>query len=282
MAFIRKISNELITKLNSQSLFNSHLKADLTKCVVFPAIRKERFDFYHAGQKLFKFDNNGFETNIKFAAVIDKCTDYINENDLNDVKLISNFEDGYSRIKENCSKYSGPEDRCISELYSKYSYLNNNSETVVLDIEVSFESVDDNKSQDRIDILLYNKNKRILQFVEAKHFSNSELFTKPIPKVIDQINRYEKQIKSRNDEILEQYKKYIRIINKLFNIKLKFPLSIEEKVILLVMGFSQDQSIKLKNEIKNNVKYKGIKYYQKGHPESIQIANLWKVAKIIA
>ena len=281
MPFSRNITDKLINDLKSQSLFLKHIKADLDNDV-FPAIRKERMDFYHAGGKLFKFDKNGFETNIKFASVIDKSTGYINEDDLKSLSLIPNFEKGYPRIKENCSKYSGPEDKCISELYSSYSYLNKDTNIVVLDIEVSFESVDPYKNQDRIDILLYDKDKGILQFVEAKHFSNNELYTKPIPDVIDQINRYERQIINRKKEIVAQYKNYIKDINKIFNINLNPPVSVEEKVILLVMGFDQNQTTKLIKDIKNNDHYRGIKYYQKGHPKSLKIANLWKEAKTIA
>jgi len=279
MPFSRNITDKLINDLKSQSLFLKHIKADLNNDV-FPAIRKERMDFYHAGGKLFKFDKNGFETNIKFASVIDKSTDYINENDLKSLSLIPNFEKGYPRIKENCSKYSGPEDKCISELYSRCSYLNINTNIVVLDIEVSFESVDHDKNQDRIDILLYDKDRRILQFVEAKHSSSSELKTNPIPKVVDQILRYETQILYRKKEIITQYSNYIKTVNKIFSLNLKTPISVEKKVILLLMGFNRSKKLQLIEIIKNNVNYKGIKYYGIGNPKNINLSTLWKAVPI--
>ncbi len=64
---------------------------------------------------------------------------------------------------------------------------------VVLDIEVSFESFNEENTQDRIDILLFKKDTQTLQFVEAKHYSNTDIRSKTTPKVIDQINRYEIQ-----------------------------------------------------------------------------------------
>jgi hypothetical protein len=54
----------------------------------------------------------------------------------------------------------------VSSLYHKHSYLSDNN-IVVLDIEVSFESFNEEHSQDRIDILLYKKDTKTLQFVEA-------------------------------------------------------------------------------------------------------------------
>ena len=52
-----------------------------------------------------------------------------------------------------------------------------------LDIEVSFDNKDEDKPdanrkrnrQDRIDILLFNKSESKLRFVEAKHFSNTDI-----------------------------------------------------------------------------------------------------------
>ena len=202
MPFVRKISNNLINNLKSQQLYINHLKQDL---LVFPAIRNESIDFYYSGGNLFKFKKNDFRTNIKFAAVIKNKDNYINENDLKTGCLIKSFQDGYSRIKENCLKYSGKEDSCIAQLYSKNSYRNQNEKIVILDIEVSFEALDRDRNQDRIDILLYDKENRALQFVEAKHYENSELRSKSTPKVISQIKRYENQIKKSRSSIIKQY-----------------------------------------------------------------------------
>ena len=100
--------------------------------------------------------------------------------------------------------------------------MNNDEGVVVLDIEVNFKNENDNSKiqNEQIDILLYSLSDRSLKFVEAKEFSNKELWSEENtkPKVVDQINRYNIQIDNRNKEILEEYKEYIGIVNKLFDI----------------------------------------------------------------
>ena len=66
-------------------------------------------------------------------------------------------------IKENCSLYSGVESQGVSKIYESYSFASiksKNSPIVVLDIEVSFESIDENRLQDRIDVLLFEKEEK--------------------------------------------------------------------------------------------------------------------------
>ena len=121
----------------------------------------------------------------------------------------SDFKTNYPRIKENCSNYSGVEALGVSQLYHKYSYLSD-SNIVVLDIEVSFQSFTDEKKQDRVDGLLYNRETQTLQFVEAKHYSNSEIRSKSKPEVIAQIKKYENQIAGKGADIKKAYSSYIR------------------------------------------------------------------------
>ena len=111
---------------------------------------------------------------------------------------------------------------------------------MVLDIEVSFASMDEDKKQDRIDILLFNKRKQSLQFVEAKHYSNKEIWSTGTPKVIKQINRYNFQITKQRDDILKAYTEYINVINNLFNLSLPKSTTLENKTILLIFGFDND------------------------------------------
>ncbi|MFQ5686690.1 MAG: hypothetical protein ACE5GV_08530 [Candidatus Scalindua sp.] len=195
-------------------------------------------------------------------------------------KLASNFETNYSRIKENCSKYSGIEDSGVSDLYHKHSYLSD-SNVVVLDIEVSFESFSESKQQDRIDILLYKKDTQTLQFVEAKHYTNREVWSETTPSVIGQIKRYESQIAKRKTEILSEYSEYMRILNRIFNLTLSEPTNIEDKVTLLIFGFDNDQKNgRLKKLIAKNPVYSGIKNYSKGNIKEVVTENLWK-AKVL-
>ncbi|MCL2028201.1 MAG: hypothetical protein FWG79_06910, partial [Bacteroidales bacterium] len=185
--FERKLDQSIIDRLNAHDLWKNHLKEDCEKQDVFLAIRNDQIGFYHKGGKLFGFDeNNNFKTHFKFAGLINNTdTSYFTDCELQGMP-ISAFGKDNDRIKENCAHYSGVEAEGVSKIYHKYSYLSK-EDIVVLDIEVSFKSLDEterfctktgimkkNKKQDRIDILLYDIKKRKLKFVEAKHFSNSE------------------------------------------------------------------------------------------------------------
>ena len=110
-----------------------------------------------------------------------------------------------------------------------------------MDIEVSFQSIDELDKHDRIDILLYNKSKRTLQFVEAKHFSNKEIWSENTPKVVSQVHRYELQIKHREQDILSECIEYVKVLNVIFGLTLPEPIDIENKVTLLIFGFDNDQ-----------------------------------------
>lgn len=281
--FTRNLSRQLENELLKSNLFNKKLKKDNLNQEVFLTIRNNYIDFYHKGGRLFKFDNSGYHTHIKYAAVIEKIKkDYLTQSELGRFKIASNFDTHYKRIKENCANYSGVEALGVSELYRNYSYLNTNSEIVVLDIEVSFQSLENKKELDRIDILLLNKKTKLLQFIEAKHYSNSEIWSNTTPKVVKQIRRYEKRIQSKRDEILSEYARYINKINIIFKVTLPNPINIDKQVTLLIFGFDNDQKNgRLKKLITNNKKYLGgIKNYNIGNIDQIVIENLWNAKTI--
>ena len=218
---------------------------------------------------------------MKYASVIkSNGKDYLTEKELVNYKLASDFDTNYLRIKENCSNYSGVESKGVSEIYHKHSYLSN-SNVVVLDIEVSFQSIDELDKHDRIDILLYNKSKRTLQFVEAKHFSNKEIWSENTPKVVSQVHRYELQIKHREQDILSECIEYVKVLNVIFGLTLPEPIDIENKVTLLIFGFDNDQKNgRLKKLILTNPIYKGIKNYSIGNVKQIVPENLWNAKEL--
>lgn len=279
--FERNLEQSAIDALQRDTLWLNLLKKDCENQKLFFAIRKNNIDCYHKGGRLFHFEEkSGFKTHIKYASVIDNTDkDYLTENELAKKTLISDFSTNFERIKENCALYSGVEAKGVSAIYHKHSYLSK-SNIVVLDIEISFESLREN-NQDRIDILLFNKETKTLQFVEAKHFSNSEIWSTGTPEVIDQIKRYEEQIAKNKQLILSKYAKYIKIINKLFQISLPEPTDVENKVILLIFGFDNNQKNgRLKELITTNPEYKAKKVYAKGEVKDIKLENLWKVNEL--
>ncbi len=272
----RKLKKPIEADLKKSTLWMNKLLKDCIRQKVFLAIRDNRIDMYHNGGKLFCYDSSGFKTHLKYASVITtNGKDYLTESELSDHKLASDFESNYQRIKENCSNYSGIEASGVSDLFHKHSYLSE-SNVVVLDVEVSFKSLSEKSRQDRIDILLYKKDTRTLQFVEAKHYSNKEIWSTKTPDVINQIGRYESQIAQQRSEILEEYAEYVRTLNSLFDISLSEPTKIEDKVTLLIFGFDNDQkSGRLKKLVTKNPEYQGIQNYSIGNIKQVVPENLW-------
>lgn len=272
----RHLDKNIETRFISHELWTSKIKMDCENQSAFLAIRDNRVDIYHKGGKLFGYDKNGFKTHLKYASVIaSNGQDYLTSKELANYQLASDFKTNYKRIKENCSKYSGIEALGVSDIYHKHSYLSN-SDVVVLDIEVSLESLDEGKKQDRIDILFLNKSTKTLQFVEAKHFSNKEIWSENTPEVINQVSRYEAQIEFRKKEILMEYSKYIRTINRIFGISLPEPIAIDSNVTLMIFGFDNDQKNgRLKTLITDNSQFSGIKCYSIGNVKKIKTENLW-------
>ena len=276
MSFERKLEKPAIANLTSSSLWMSHLESDCKNQNIFLAVRNNSIGIYHKGGKLFSFEKNEFKTHIKYASVIDNSEiAYLTENELSKNKLITDFKNNYSRIKENCGLYSGIEALGVSEIYHKYSYLSRNN-IVVLDIEISFEALEktNGEKQDRIDILLYDLNTRTLKFVEAKHYSNPEIWSNGTPKVIGQIKKYETQIKTNKTEIIAAYKNYMEAINSVFDLELPLPEKVEEKVALLIFGFDNDQKKgRLQKLILSNPVFKGFQVYCK--QDKINPSSLW-------
>lgn len=276
MSFERKVEKTAIANLTSSSLWMSHLESDCKNQNIFLAVRNNSIGIYHKGGKLFNFEKNEFKTHIKYASVIDNSEiAYLTENELSKNKLITDFKNNYSRIKENCGLYSGIEALGVSEIYHKYSYLSRNN-IVVLDIEISFEALEktNGEKQDRIDILLYDLNTRTLKFVEAKHYSNPEIWSNGTPKVIGQIKKYETQIKTNKTEIIAAYKNYMEAINSVFDLELPLPEKVEEKVTLLIFGFDNDQKNgRLQKLILSNPVFKGFQVYCK--QDKINPSSLW-------
>lgn len=245
MSFSRNLSSDLIDNLkNREELFNKFLLPDIKKCDVFPAIRDNELHFYYKGGRLFKYAKNRFISHIKYAFVCPDCQKNgdINESALEKIERITKFTDGYERIKENCAKYNeDSESEYVARLFKKYSVINNNpkDDIVLLDIEAAF-SNKESKTQDRFDIVLLNTKTNVLKVVEAKLYENPELHPSSAsnPKVIEQIQRYEKKIKEKKDEIINAYSKYIQIMNDLFGTNINSKITLDEKVGLLYFCFN--------------------------------------------
>lgn len=276
MNFERKLENALIAEFLQTDFWKNYLKEECENQQLFLAIRNNTIGIYHKGGRLFSYEKKEFKTHLKYASVIENPEkDYLTKKELSKVRLISDFKNNYLRIKENCSLYAGIEAIGVSEIYHNYSYLSDNN-IVVLDIEISFGVAEKSTGsiQDRIDFLLYDIKNQTLKFVEAKHYSNKEIWSTKTPEVIGQIEKYEKQITQKRADIITAYENYIQAINTIFNKTLPLPLKVEDKVALLIFGFDDDQKKgRLQKLILNNAHYKGCQIYCK--QDKINPASLW-------
>jgi hypothetical protein len=297
--FKRAISDDLLAALLASNLFDQRLKPDIMDSFeVFPAFRNNSIGFYHRGGRLFEFNKDGFRTHVKYASVLDGYNkDYICAPNLQaNAHLIKNFEDGYKRIKENCALFAGVESSGVSKIYERSSYLNTNEDIVVLDVEVSLKAIDDaqesefkpieterKRTQDRIDLLLYQKSTGTLRFYEAKHFSNPEIWSNPgaLPKVAGQLKRYDEQLSQRHEDVMSQYQDYILTARRLFNLtpeQLPDPAYIEKDVVLLVFGFDDLQKTKLNKLLIDDFSLANHRYRFIGSPKNA--ADLWNNVKL--
>ena len=272
--FSRHVGSDLIDGLKKEPLW-AKLEPDCRSGDVFLAIREDYISFYHQGGGLFTFDKNGFKTHVKYAAVADVKKDtYISEGQLEKIQLIKTFAgEGYGQIKKNCALYSGEEAEGVANLLKKNSYLHGKG-IFVLDTEVAFARPEG--EQDRIDILLYDNDSRTLRFVEAKHFSNGDLWSKSTPKVVEQIARYEEQLECHKDELIDEYGKYIDGLNQIFGISLNAPKGYDVNISLLIFGFdgAQKDSDRFKN-----MEYGSIPVYRLGDPKDLSAETIWKMAR---
>lgn len=285
--FKRRLDDGIIDELLKSGLFNDSLKKDIEGGEVFPAIRSGSVDFYYRGGRLFCFDKHGFKTHVKYASVYDYNRSYVNEVNLKEMVPVRGFLESYPRIKENCEKYTSVEPDGISKLYKFSPFMNKPGRYVLLDVEVSLKQTSEDNEEpgykenkprsrmDRIDILMYDTKDCVLHFIEAKDFSNSEIWPKTSPRVIEQVQKYNKQLARREKEIISAYSDYVSLLNKIFSLSLPNPKKMIHKVGLYIFGYDGYQQ-KSVMELKDNINKLGVPVCVIGNPVSIKIEKLWK------
>lgn len=240
-----------LNNLKKHSLFQHCLLDDILRGNVFPAIRSHKIDFYLRGRKLCSFNGKTFQANVSYlAAFQNRPNGEITEDQFAQLRVCGSFEDGYEQIKKNIVLFEQPESGGVFQLCRRHSFYKTDfvGPIGVLDIEVSLEAEDEERSQDRMDLVLYHKERRQLRFFEAKTFDNTEIWpTKGDALVVQQILRYTDQLKQRNDELLAGYGRYVKIMNHLCGTKLSHPLSIDTDVDLLLFGFDTLQLRTIQN-----------------------------------
>jgi len=293
--FSRTVDSALLGALRQHPLFTENLlpaiHASDWKDRVFPAVRGGRIDFYYGGGKLFTFDGRRFLTHLKYASVAEADVEYVSEADLagGGVKLLSDFLEGYDRIRENCARYAGVEAQGVANVYARSGFACCPDDVVVLDIEVSLggsETANEGRGgkQSRIDVLLFNKATKTLRFYEAKHYSNPELWAAPgrPPAVVRQLNRYNRIVGSaaRRRELLNAYSAYVDVANDVFvqnrDCRLPHPEEVEQNVVLFVFGYDRGQVARMKNLLIDDGSLKGHRLRTRGATGDLTAAALWR------
>jgi len=259
--FKRGMGQSLIKSLGESDLFQNKLKSEIINGRVFFAIRPGYGSFYAKGRSLFTYKGRGFSSHQKFAYIPDGLKgNYIYESQLESLQPVKNFLLGYDRIKKRAEQYADEEATGVSTLYADAPHSENmEGRYFLVDIEIVFdaandeENIDDERKTDRIDILLYDNQERQLLFCEAKHYSNPEIWTSSDdkPKVIFQLEKYDRQIAANNDAIIEQYAEAFMEYNTLMGTSLLLPLSVHSKCGLYIFGFNRQGLEKLKEIIKD-------------------------------
>lgn len=275
--FVKEIKPGLLDRLKEEELFNDCLLPDVKNGLVFSSVRNGSIDFYYGGSRLFTYDSKGFSSHYKFCLVgLQQKGEYVSQSELPNFKLIADFSEGYKQIKENALLYAGVESNGVSNLY-KFNNFSNDA-IILLDIEAAMYS---KNKKDRIDIVLYDRNACEIKFVEAKHYSNPELWAKEgsKPAVTEQIGRYEESIKDREAEILKAYGRHIEYLNQIYNNDIKPPKKVCKNVGLYMFGFDALQKAKIEKLLRQDGSLDDIGHYFIGDQTKINTENLWKSIK---
>ena len=271
--FVRALSPFLVGRLKAEPLFSDKLLPDMSKRkdAVFPAIRNDYVSFYYKGGGLFTYSKDGFKTHKKYAIAPENLSqNYIAESDLPNIVIKQSYTDAYDDVKDRCKAYGTLEASYVSELYG-YSGLSK-SPVILLDTEIAFSGEDydnednRNKQSSRVDLLLYDAKERLLCFCEAKHFGNGEIWASEgnRPEVYTQVERYNKIIADRYDEILAEYKSYVALFNDLFGSSIPEPESIYPKTGLLIFGYDKYQREKIRRLLEDDGSLIGLPHYTTG------------------
>ena len=224
--FKRGIKNQkFIAELN----INPHFQKMIADEDLFIAIRNEYLNVYYYGQSICKieFVNNKIKwsTHKKYLGINESGYDSTGSH-LGDIE----------KLKKKAREYGGKEKEQVKE------QILEDKSMCILDVEVTF-GREENFGKRSIDYLAVEKNNnRIsLVFYEAKHFDNSEIRAREIPKVFEQIKKYERALTDplHQIEILSSF-------NTIYNNVLELNLNNKSKLTELIGA--NNENIEIDNE----------------------------------
>ena len=194
------------------------------------------------------------------------------------------FESVIKEILDNLEKECSPESLQASRFY-RFSPLNKQTahEIVLLDIEAAFSSSDE--KTDRIDLVFYHRKDRRLMFVEVKRLSDPRLDPKgkESADVIDQLTRYQRRLKTEEQQITSQYNNTIDYYNTLSKGNLPHVSPALPPLLGLLLVEFNRSAINQKNEVQEMIKNNDFKSYAIGDTSNVTevstIAAIYKALK---
>jgi hypothetical protein len=276
-----RVPPKLLSSLIKEPLYKDHLLKDMRGGEVFMAFRRRSVDFYHAGSKLFGYDDGSFRTHRHFIP-LPVGKDYVTQIEAESPIQGVNYSIQYEEIKKRCLLYAGYEGRGVSFLLKRGGYLlhEGKNDICCLDVEITFQegSSSPRSKPNRIDILLFNAQTRALRFVEAKHFSNGEVWALEgrKPKVVSQIAGYNDLIKAQAGSIVADYALYVEKLNETLGLSLPTPTKVDPDCRLFIFGFDRDQQQgRLRKLLLEDGSLEGIRHYLLGDPRRVSVEQLW-------
>ena len=197
---------------------------------IFPALRKGNIDFYYFGGVLYTLT---CQTIGRRNRNYEKYNDGLIE-DMCETPEMREYKKRRRQNKNRFSREGGNEqERALLSALYPFTYSDKKANVVVLDIEVRLNGkIHTGK---KCDMVLLNKSKRKIMFVEAKIFTDPRVrVTKDeIPPVVEQVNAYSQSITEQCEWIPQQYSKFIKTMNKVFDIDLFEGFDSSEKLTLV-------------------------------------------------
>lgn len=240
-----------------------YLQRDIKKGEIFPALRYGgSIHFYYKGARIYEYHGN-----TKGTPKVIRNKKSINHSNQNFYETIKGECKAWSKKVNNANKERAE----ISKLYRKFSpYIKLSPSMILLDIEIGFPHLclDDQKiiTNTQVDLLFLDKNTGMLYFIEVKEAGDSRIKRKYSEqsknelynslKVAEQLEKYNKNLKEREDEILTAYKNYLDIMREVFGEDIySGNLALYKKCKLLIYGKSNsDDSKKSLEAIRSELK----------------------------
>jgi hypothetical protein len=263
-AFRRGLDESFVEFLNREYRKGGWWKGMVDDPALFLGIRDNYLNVYYQGNSLVRLrlnkDRLVGETYYKFL-LKEKVSEspYIRsvngKTQLAPSRLAGLFLEDFSNLKSlkvACIPYTGVEKLGVHDIVR--------SNRNVVDVEIALSHVEEDETKStapRVDFAALQDMGESIQlvFFEAKHFSNSELRAngRGTPRVIRQIERYERLIERHRSAIESSYRRICENIVSLEGLRTprivrmtaegKKPLEVSGRPRLVVFGFDEDQRV---------------------------------------